>query len=331
MTAEKPIRIEGSGTYLPRLVSSDEIEKKFNLRSNFSEKYSGVKFRHQVTFESNGYMGARAVEKALLDANLNIEDIDVLIAAGATFDYPLPNKSSVILSEIENGNTDNITTFDVDSTCLSFVSAFEIAAAMLDGEKYKRIVIVSSEIASKGLNPSEPESLTLFGDGAAAFILKYDERSNARFYKSSFKTYKEGLNYTIIKGGGNKYHFKDYPYSPELYSFEMDGFKLLKLAKQKLPNFINQFLSSLNIETKGIDVVVPHQASKVGLSMFKNFNVFRENQILENLETHGNCIAASIPILLHDSIANGKIKRDDACLLIGTSAGFSIGALLFKY
>jgi 3-oxoacyl-[acyl-carrier-protein] synthase III len=331
MIEGKAIKIIGSGTYLPNEVSSEEIEIKFNLKRNFSEKYSGVKSRHQVTFESNGYMGARAIENALLNANLNLNDIDLIISAAATFDYPLPNQSSVILSELKNQNANNIATLDIDTTCLSFVSAFEVASKMLDGNQYKRILIVSSEIASKGLNPSMPESLTLFGDGAAAFILTYDEQSSSRFYKSSFKTFPEGLNYTIIKGGGNKYHFRDYPYNVKLHSFDMEGIKLLKLAKQKLPNFINEFLSDLQIEMKDIDVIVPHQASKAGLTILKNSYAFGENQVVENLETHGNCIAASIPILLHDSINNGKIKRNNTCLLVGTSAGFSIGTVLIKY
>jgi len=331
MNAGKPISIVGSGVYLPQRVSSEEIEMKFNLPSNFSEKYSGVKYRHQVTFESNGYMGARAVEKALLNAHLILEDIDAIIAAGATFDYPLPNKSSVILAEIKNHKTNHIFTLDIDTTCLSFISAFEIASKMLDGDQYKRIIIVSSEIASKGLNPSNPESLTLFGDGAAAFILEYNESSTSRFYKGSFNTYTEGLNYTIIKGGGNKYHFKDHAYNPDLHSFEMDGFKLLKLAKQKLPYFLSSFLVDLHVEMDEIDLIIPHQASKAGLSILNNLYTFKETQLINNLETHGNCIAASIPILMHDAITNGKLKRDDICLLIGTSAGFSIGAILIKY
>lgn len=331
MRAGKPIKIIGSGIYLPQKISSEHLEKQFNLKSNFAEKHSGVKSRHQASFETNSYMGARAIENALANANLKLENIDLIIAAGATFDYPLPNKASVILSELENGNTHHIATYDIDTTCLSFVTAFEIGSKLLDGDQYKTIIIVSSEIASKGLNPAKPESLTLFGDGAAAFIFTYDEQSSARFYKSTFKTFAEGVEHTIIRGGGNKYHFKDHPYHPELHSFEMNGLKLLKLAKYKLSPFLNAFLSDLEIEMAGIDVIIPHQASKAGLTILKNLYTFRENQVLENIETHGNCIAASIPILMHESISNGKLKRDDTCLLLGTSAGFSIGALLFKY
>jgi 3-oxoacyl-[acyl-carrier-protein] synthase-3 len=324
-------RILGSGIYLPQSISSNEIETKHNIPIGFSEKFSGVKSRHQVTFETNGYMGARALENALKNAALTLEDIDVIISAGASFDYIIPNVSSVILSEMDNGHSFNKTTLDINTTCLSFLSAFEVASKMLDGEQYKRIAIVSSEIASKGLNPNRPETLTLFGDGAAAFIIGHEEVGNSVFYKGSFQTYTKGIDYTIIKGGGNKYHFKDYPYDSNLYSFEMDGLNLLKLAKKLLPGFIDTFLTELQIKVNDIDIVVPHQASKAGLSIFKNLYALNENQLMDNLETHGNCIAASIPILLHESIISGKIKRGDICFLIGTSAGFSIGAILFKY
>ncbi|MCZ2130005.1 MAG: beta-ketoacyl-ACP synthase III [Bacteroidia bacterium] len=331
MNAGKGIKILGSGIYLPKAISSEEIKTKFNIPNGFAENFSGVKSRHHITFETNGYMGAKALENALIDAELDLKDIDIIISAGATFDYIIPNQSSVILSEMQGAKDYKKTTIDVNTTCLSFLSAFEVASKMLDGLQYKRIAIVSSEIASKGLNPNNPEMITLFGDGAAAFIIGYDEFENSIYYKGCFQTYTEGINDTIIKGGGNKYHFKDYSYDTKLHSFDMNGLKLLKLAKKILPGFINSFLNELQIELNDINAIIPHQASKAGLTILKNSFNLRKEQLMENIETHGNCIAASIPILLHESIKDGKIKRGDTCFLIGTSAGFSIGAILIKY
>src|SRR5688500_4560063 len=99
MSAHKPIRIVGFGKYLPKQVLSCDIEKKYGLPNGWSERYSGVKSRHHVTFESNGYMGARAIENALENANVSLSEIDLIISAAATFDYPLPNRSSIIKSE----------------------------------------------------------------------------------------------------------------------------------------------------------------------------------------------------------------------------------------
>lgn len=331
MNINKKISVLATGCYLPKPISSLEIENQYNLASGWSEKYSGVKNRHHVTFESNAYMGAKAIEFAIENSNLKLSDIDLIISAGATYDYPLPNQSSVTKKELKDSLKYHIPTIDIDTTCLSFVSSFEIASKIMDGKQYKNVIIFSSEIASKGLNPNNPETLTLFGDGAAAVILNYDEDSNSSFIKGAMNTYSEGVFHTLIKGGGNKFFFKDNPYNEEMHSFSMDGASLLKLARNKMKTFINQFFEDLDYTLDDVDIIIPHQTSKIGNLLLKKILNCEDEKVMVNLENHGNCIAASIPILLHQSIERKKIKRGDLCLLIGTSAGFSIAASLFKF
>lgn len=331
MRIEKPVRIVSTGKYLPEAIPSSIIEKKFGIPEGWSEKNSGVKSRHHVTFETGGYMGARAIEKALEKASMVLSDIDLIIAASATFDYPLPSKASVIKSELKNALNINTAILDVDTTCLSFVNAFEVASKFLDGKNYRNIIIVSSEISSKGLNPDNWETLTLFGDGAAAVILSYDEKAESGFIKGGQRTYSEGVEYTMIQGGGNKYFIKDFPYDAKLHSFKMEGIKLLRLAKAKIPDFMKWFFSELSISITDIDMIIPHQASRTGLQIFRNLFDFKENQLSGNLISHGNCIAASIPMVLHDEIESGSLKRGDLCFMTGTSAGFSIGGVLIRY
>lgn len=327
----KPIRIVGMGKYLPQEVSSADLEQKYGIPQGWSEKYSGVKSRHHITFESIGYMGAKAIEQALEKCQMKLKDIDLLISASAGFDYPLPSQASVIKSELNDGMSVNIPALDVDSSCLSFVSAFEIASSLLDGKKYQNIVVVSSEIASTGINPSNWETLTLFGDGAVAAILQFNPNSDSTYIKSTMQTYSEGVYDSTFKGGGMKLFFKDNPYDPEIHSFAMNGRKLLRLAKTHLPTFIDTFFEDLPISMEETNAIIPHQASKLGVSILSSLYQVKENQVLGNLATHGNCIAASIPLVLHDAVESGAIKRGDVCFIIGTAAGFSIGGLLLKF
>ena len=327
----KPIKIVGLGKYLPQEVSSTDLEQKYGLPQGWSEKYSGVKSRHHITFETNGYMGAKAIEQALEKCQMELKDIDMLISASASFDYPLPSQSSIIKSELKDGMIVNIPALDVDSSCLSFVSAFEIASSLLDGKKYKNIIIVSSEIASTGINHSNWETLTLFGDGAVAAILQFDPNSDSAYIKSTMQTYSEGVYDSTFKGGGMKLFFKYNPYDPEIHSFAMNGRKLLRLAKTHLPDFIDAFFEDLPIGMEETDVIIPHQASKLGVSILSNLYKVKEDQVLGNLATCGNCIAASIPLVLFDAVESGTIKRGDICFIIGTAAGFSIGGLLLKF
>ncbi len=331
MKVNNPVRIVAAGKYLPQKVDSAILEAKYDIPIGWAEKNSGVKSRHMVTFESNAYMGARAIEKALEKAGMKMKDIDLLISAGATYDYPLPNQASVTKSELKDAGDYHVATLDIDTTCLSFVSAFEVAAKMLDGKQYKNIIIVCSEVSTKGLNPNSRETATLFGDAAVAVILQYDESGVSGLIKGGLRTYSEGVEHTIIKGGGNKYFFKDHPYNQDLHSFHMNGIKLLKLAKKKIPEFMDWFFQDLNATIQDVDIIIPHQASKTGLIIFTNLYTLREDVVKGNLVDHGNCISASIPLVLHDLIDSGEIKRGDICMLTGTSAGFSIGGVLIKY
>jgi len=331
MSVTKNIKIISMGVYLPKKISSNQLESQYHLEKGWSERYSGVRYRHHVTSETNAYMGAQAIECALEKSPLTLSDIDLIISASATYDHPLPNQSSLIKSELKDGLHYNIPTIDIDTTCLSFITSFEIASKMIDNSQYKNIIIVSSEVASKGLNSNNPETLTLFGDAAVAAIFSYDDKQSSNFIKGAMNTYSEGVFHTMIKGGGNKYFFKDYPYDEELYSFQMDGKKLLKLAKKELNLFVNNFFDNIEYNIEDVDVIIPHQTSKMGHLLFRNSFNLDESKIMNNLLMQGNCIAASVPLTLYQSIVDNKIKRGDLCLLIGTSAGFSIGALLFKY
>ena len=103
------------------------------------------------------------------------------------------------------------------------------------------------------------------------------------------------------------------------------------MAKQKIPEFMDWFYKDLPIHLVDADVVIPHQASKMGLMIFEGLYNFKEGQIKSTLKKYGNCIAASIPLTLHDFIESGEIKRGDQCMLCGTSAGFSVGGVLITY
>jgi 3-oxoacyl-[acyl-carrier-protein] synthase-3 len=207
----------------------------------------------------------------------------------------------------------------------------DYASRVVDNSKFRYIAIVCSEIASKGLNPSNRETLTLFGDGAAAAIIAFDESGESGAVHYSMSTYSEGINFTSIRGGGTKFFFKDYPYDPQLHSFAMDGINLLRLTKKELPAFIDDFFNELPFDIFGVDHIIPHQASKTGLRVFYGMYDIDQHKRHGNLYETGNCISASIPLVLHEVIRKNLVKRGESIFLCGTSAGFALGGLLIRY
>lgn len=325
----RPFKISGVGAYLPqnRVLSSD-LEKELSLPQGWIAKYTGVTSRPIATYETNRFMAAAAITDALADAALALSDISCLISASATYDSPLPNNASRIKTELPDSEKLDFPCIDVDVTCLSFMAALDYASSLV-AEDCLHVVIVSSEIASKGLNPKDIETYTLFGDAAAAVIISYDPLAESGAKKYSLKTYSEGSEFTTIQGGGNDFPFGKTAFDPALHTFQMKGKQLLKTASRRVPEFLTAFLNE--VDPVQVDCIIPHQASKAGLALFHKIGLFPEEKIINTLSEMGNCIAASIPYGLITAIKSGKLKRGDSCLLIGTSAGFSVGAMLLKY
>ena len=331
MNIKSPIKIIGLGKYLPKEVLSNDLEKNNNIPLGWSEKNSGVKKRHWIELETVGQMGAKAAQAALDDAQIDIKEIDLLVSASTSFDFIIPNQSSVIKNQIKNANNYNFSTIDINTTCLSFLSAFDYVSNIINDHDKRKILIVSSEISSKNLNDDNWETFSLFGDGAAAVVVEYNNDGESYMLKSGHKTYSSGVELTKIEGGGAKKPFKDFPYDKELHSFKMKGKNLLKLANKELPKFLDWFFEDLDYNIHNVDKIIPHQASKLGLFMFKKMYSLDDSSVMETLHKYGNCIAASLPLTFMDAVENNQIKRGDICLFTGTSAGFSIGSLLIKY
>lgn len=327
------IKIIGKGKHLPtQKISSIELEKRLSLNEGTIEQNFGVKNRYWVTEgESNSSMGALALKNALSDAGLVFKDLDILLNASATYDYPLPTTASFIQKELGESES-GVPAFDINSSCISFLSGLEIASNFIHSGAYKRIGIVSSEISSRGLNINNTETFSLFGDGAVAFILeKSDGKSNCANFK--FNTYSEGAFYTSIKGGGNvmhHHHPEANKHSDDFY-FKMEGSKVLRFTINKLNDFLFKYMNENGIKINEYQHIIPHQASKLGLQFLKKKHNLSSKQLHGSLSKYGNTIAASIPITLYDAINEKKINRGEKIFLVGTAAGITIGATELTY
>lgn len=333
-----PVKIEGMGRYMPkRVVTSEELEDRLKLPEGWIARRNGVLKRHWVEpqKESNAYMGARAAEEALQAAGLDLSDIDLILNASGTYQQPIPENSPLIQHEL-GPSAHGIACMSIGVTCLSFVVALDSAAQFLATGRYEKILIVSSEIASVGLNIEEAESFTLLGDGAAAVVLgRTPESESSAIQTAHLETFSEGAHLTEIKAGGSyhpPYNFEDS--KDTAFLFAMQGLQTLKLSKTYAYDFLENLAQGLS---KGlvtpfgdIDWVVPHQSSKVGLKMMESFG-WSANKFVGTLEKFGNCIAASIPLTLYDGVVTGRLERGDKLLLVGTSAGISMGGIILNY
>jgi 3-oxoacyl-[acyl-carrier-protein] synthase III len=325
------VRIAGLGSYLPeRIVTNAELEAKMGLQPGWIAKRTGVLERRYVTHETTVSQAVVASKIALENANVGLEQIDAIIGANLA-QQTIPCTAALLQQAL--GAPDGASAcWDVNATCLSFMMALHSAALLIASGQYKTILIFSSEIASPSLNPLEPESASLFGDAAAAVVLTAatsddSDRSASSLLAAKFQTFSSGSHLTQLLGGGTLHRPQTTFAQPELNLFHMDGPAIFKHAARSFPPFLESFLSGIGWSIPSVDALVPHQASGHGVLGIAGRLGFSLEQIVYNLPTRGNCVAASMPLALTEAVEAGRIKRGDRVLLAGTAAGLTLGAI----
>ena len=314
---------------------SAEVEALCHIPAGTSLLNSGVGQRHWADLkagETATYMGMRAAGEALDDAGLAPSELDLIINASGTPHQAIPDGACLIQREL--GLQDSgIRCLSVHSTCLSFISALEVAAAFIATGRHRHILIVSADLASSGLNFEEAESATLFGDlAAAAVIVPTPPGEASALHRMLFETHTAGADLTTIRGCGTRHHPNAPDSTPEDHMFAMDGPGVLKLAIKLLPAFIERILPA---DDPPLELVVPHQSSKTGMNvaarMFERHAGISADKFVDVLAQFGNCVSASIPGALYGAIREGRLQRGDRFLMVGTGAGLSLAGVVATY
>ncbi|WP_020434051.1 3-oxoacyl-[acyl-carrier-protein] synthase III C-terminal domain-containing protein, partial [Paenibacillus riograndensis] len=155
---------------------------------------------------------------------------------------------------------------------------------------------------------------------------------SSKILHASLKTYSSGARYSEIAGGGTRLHARKFSRENALpYLFHMDGQAIFRKASKLLPEFLEDMLAQSHTQMEDFRLVVPHQGSAMAMRLLRKKLGIAEDRFLDNTPGHGNTIAASIPMGLHEAVSQGRVQRGDRILFIGTAAGLSLGGLILDY
>ncbi len=327
------LKLTGFGAYRPeRIQNSSELDKIFNQPEGFTLSRFGIKERPIASnHETSSYMATKACEEALDSARWHPKDIDLIIGGCGVMEQPIPSTS--VLVQFGLGlERSGIECFDVNMTCLSFLKGLETAAMAINSQKAKRILLFSADIASAGLDYESPHASAIFGDGAAAVCIEAHEDENGPAVLSSvFKTYSSGKDTAHIKSGGTRVRvFDDVETFKEGAKFFMDPIGIFRAAGRILPVILRNTLEEAGLDLSEIDNFICHQASAPALEHMRNTIVDRPERVVDIFENTGNQIAASLPNALYAAHKAGRLTPNSHALLLGTSAGISIGSMVLR-
>lgn len=295
------------------------------------EKYFfGKDVRHRMGAGQDHYsMSKTAVDRAMERAGLCMEDMDLVVFAGAIGYQPIPCSAALIKSLYPTRRP--VPCMDINTTCTSFITAVDTISYMLDAGRYKRVLILSADTASLGLNPNQKESFELFSDGSAAFILERDETGGAGVICGLQMTWSEGAHDTEIRGGlsslpPNRYEEGNH----EEYLFDMKGFLILNRVTVAVPRFIEELEAVMGTPVRDLDMIIPHQASRALPLIMRKLGI-PKSKYVNRVSEYGNMIASSVPYMLSLALEEALIKPGDRILLFGTAAGLTINGVVLKY
>jgi 3-oxoacyl-[acyl-carrier-protein] synthase-3 len=339
LSVTRTFKILGSGTFRPdREVTSIELDDRLKRRHGWVENKSGVKCRRFAgENDTTVSMATNAARAAFANAGwskIAVGDIDCIISASGTMEQAIPCSASLIQKALGLSHM-NIPCFDVNSTCLSFLTALDNASALMTVGRYRRILLVSSDIPSLGLNWDHMESSLIFGDGAAAMILErstYGFSASATIKGSHMETYSLAANVCQVQAGGTKFHpSRQNGDLSKLALFEMDGKAAYKVTAANIDGFLSTLFAGTGLQMKDIDLVIPHQASLLAMQHLRKKLKIPQEKLVDIFADHGNQIAASIPTAFHIALSSGRVNPGDNILLIGTGAGISLAGMILQF
>ncbi len=291
-----------------KVFTNFDFEKIMDTSDEWITTRTGIKQRRFVSDEqSNVSLATASAKQAIENANINIEDIKIVIVATFTPDRETPAVSADVAKAI--GIKEDAICFDLNAACSGFVYSCSVANGLLEQYKDKYALIIGSEVISKAMDLQDRSTAILFGDGAGAVLVKKEE--NLIFDAvSGFVADEEDVLSVSTKT--NK--------------LQMDGQAVFRFATEKMTKAIKEILKKNNLTLEDIDIIIPHQANKRIIDLAVKKLGCDYSKFFLNLENYGNTSAASIPIALCEA----NIKENKKVLCVGFGAGLSYGAVLLN-
>ncbi len=311
--------------YLPeKILTNDDISELVDTSHEWIYERTGIKQRHIASNEQlTSDLAYLASLDAIRDAKIDATDIDLIILATSTPDHVFPS-TAVKLQDMLNirGGA----AFDIHAVCSGFIYALSTADTFIKSGKYKRILVVGSEIYSRILDWNDRSTCVLFGDAAGAFILEGQENNDNSI----------GIIESLIRSDGqyrNKLYCDGGPSMNKIGNnyINMDGKEVYKHAVEKQTAIVEELLGLAKVDIESIDWFVPHQANLRILQTTAKKLKLKEDKIIVTVDRHANTSSASIPVAMASAIKERKICKGDMLLLEAFGAGFTWGAVLVRY
>lgn len=319
--------VTGIGSYLPEgVLTNADLALMVNTSDEWIWSRTGIRERRIIAEdEATSDLAARAGQRALADAGVAPDKVDLLVVGTSTPDMAFP--STACLTQAKLGLT--CPAYDVNAACTGFIFALQHAAAAIESGRAKTVLVIGADALTRLVDFTDRSTCILFGDGAGAFVLQASEEPGVLgIHLGSDGT---GADLLHVPAGGSAA-----PCTPERLAaretfLKMNGNEVFKFAVRAIPKVTRQALKESHLTVDDVTWLVPHQANQRILDTIADRLGVPHDRVVSTIERTGNTSSASIPLAIDGLYTVGNLKPGDVLVLVGFGAGLTWGAAVLRW
>ncbi|MHB0870335.1 MAG: beta-ketoacyl-ACP synthase III [Chloroflexota bacterium] len=324
------VEIAGWGKCLPsQILSNYDLEKMVDTSDEWIRTRSGISERRVVSEEeSTSTIATVAAEEALARAGVSPSELDLIILATLTPDYPcLPASASLVQHAL---GASKAGAFDLAAGCSGFVYGLVTGSQFIQAGVYRHVLVIGAESLSRIIDWKDRTTCVLFGDGAGAVLLRATDREGGLL---SFVLGSDGAGsqHLIVPAGGSRTPASHETVEQRQHYIKMNGREVFKFASRILPRAFHETLVKAGVRAEDVDLLIPHQANMRIIDSARESLAIAEEAVFVNVDRYGNTSAASIPVALCEAIEEGKVRPGSLLSMVAFGAGLTWGSVLWRW
>src|SRR5579885_2429298 len=319
-------QVVGCGAYLPaQRVTNHDLAARLDTSDEWIRPRTGIgERRHAAPGELTSDLAVHAAERALADAGMTGNDLDLIVLATATPDNTFPATATKVQTRL--GMTRGAA-FDVQAVCSGFIYALATADNFLRSGQARTALVIGAETFSRILDWQDRSTCVLFGDGAGALVLQGAPSEKGPRARGVLSTHlhSDGAHYDILYVDGG-------PSTTGTSGFlRMEGREVFRHAVHRLAEVVDEALAANGLTGSEIDWLVPHQANRRIIDSMAKKLAMTPDKVVVTIDRHANTSAASVPLALAEAVADGRIRQGQLVLLEAMGGGLTWGASLVRW
>ncbi|RLE05339.1 MAG: 3-oxoacyl-ACP synthase [Candidatus Aminicenantes bacterium] len=325
----KRIKIVGTGFYVPdKILTNQDLEKMVDTSDEWIVTRTGIRERHIASEEqATSDLAAEAARRALQDAGLTAEEVDLILVATSTPDTIFPSTACRVQHSL---GADHVPAFDLSAGCTGFLYGMIVAEGLILNGPARRVLLIGAELLTKITNWEDRSTCVLFGDGAGAVILE-ESQDDSGMLSAYWRADGSLGELLILPGGGTRIPASHDSVDQKLHYLQMKGNEVFKHAVKRMGEAAVEALKIAGLKKKDVDFLVPHQANIRIIDATGQRLKLPPERVYTNIQRYGNISVASIPVAIHELKESGQLKKGDILVFVAFGAGFTWAAVVYRW